>query len=338
MTAITEYLEIILDGKDLTFDQAKALLDTIFEGDVGEVQIAAFLAAMRAKGASAEELAGLAKSLRDYAIAVETGIDNLVDTCGTGGGRVKTFNISTAAALVAAGAGVYVAKHGNRGITSKCGSADVLEELGVKIDAGAETAARCIREAHIGFMFAPMFHPAMKYVQPTRKALGFRTVFNILGPLANPAGAAAQVMGVAEEHLMQRIVETLKLLGTKYAMIVHSNGMDEISTASITKIAELRDGKITYRELNPQQLGIPSADVDQLKVTDAKTGARVIRDILSAEDSGPRKDIVVLNAAAAIIVGALANDFAEAIKIADDSVSSGKAGQCLEKLIEISNS
>jgi anthranilate phosphoribosyltransferase len=183
-----------------------------------------------------------------------------------------------------------------------------------------------------------MFHPAMKYVQPTRKALGFRTVFNILGPLANPAGAAAQVMGVAEEHLMERIVETLKLLGTKYAMIVHSNGMDEISTASNTKIAELRDGKITHKELNPQQLGIPSADVEQLKVTDAQTGARVIKDILSGQDSGPRKDIVVLNAAAAIIAGALADDFAAAIKIADDSVSSGTALHCLEKLIEISNS
>jgi len=338
MVAITEYLEIILDGNDLTFDQSKALLDTVFEGQVAEVQIAAFLAAMRAKGASAQELAGLAKSLRDHAVAVETGIDNLVDTCGTGGGRVKTFNISTAAALVAAGAGVYVAKHGNRGITSKCGSADVLAELGVKIDAGAETAARCIREAHIGFMFAPMFHPAMKYVQPTRKALGFRTVFNILGPLANPAGAAAQVMGVAEQHLMERIVETLKLLGTKYAMIVHSNGMDEISTASVTKIVELKNGQITNKELNPQDLGIPSANVEQLKVTDAQTGARAIRDILSGKESGPRKDIVVLNAAAAIIAGALADDFAAAIKIADDSVGSGKALQCLEKLIEISNS
>jgi anthranilate phosphoribosyltransferase len=209
---------------------------------------------------------------------------------------------------VAAGAGVYVAKHGNRGITSKCGSADVLEELGVKIDASAEVVAECIRQAHIGFMFAPMFHPAMKYVQPIRKSLGFRTVFNILGPLANPANAAAQVLGVADENLMQIVAEALKLLGTHYAMVVHGNGIDEISTAGITKIAELKEGQITNKELNPEDLGITPAGIDELKVTDAKTSAKVLRDILSGKERGPRKDIVILNAAAAIIAGSLADD------------------------------
>ncbi len=337
MAAITEYIERLLAGESLTFEQATQLLDIVFQGQVPEVQIAAFLTAMRCKSVTPAELAGLAKSLRSHAVAVNVDIDNLVDTCGTGAATVKTFNISTASALVAAGAGVYVAKHGNRGITSSCGSADVLAELGVKIDCGAEIVAECIKQAHIGFMFAPNFHPAMKYVQPIRKSLGFRTVFNILGPLANPAGAQGQVLGVADENLMQPIAEALKLLGTHYAMVVHSEGLDEISTAGVTKIAELKDGRITNKELNPKDLGISLANFEQLKVSDAKTSAAVIRDILSGKDTGPRKDIVVLNAAAAIIAGSLAEDFESAIKLADASVSSGKAMASLEKLIEISN-
>lgn len=337
MATITEYIEPLLQGQSLSFEQAEGLLDVVFRGEVSEVQIAAFLTAMRIKGATASELAGLAKSLRQHAVRVKVDVDNLVDTCGTGGGAIKTSNISTAAAIVAAGAGVYVAKHGNRGITSKCGSADVLEELGVKIDASAETVAECIREAHIGFMFAPMFHPAMKYVQPIRKGLGFRTVFNILGPLANPADAQRQVLGVADESLMLIIAEALKLLGTQYAMVVHGSGMDEISTVAATKMLELKEGQITTKQLNPQDLGIALADIDQLKVTDAKTSARVLRDILEDKETGPRKDIVILNAAAAIIAGGLANDFESAINLALVSVSDGRALACLEKLIEVSN-
>jgi anthranilate phosphoribosyltransferase len=337
MAAITEYIELLLQGQSLSFEKATLLLDIIFEGKVPEAQIAAFLTAMRIKGATSAELAGLAKSLRNHAVKVKVDIDNLVDTCGTGGAAVKTFNISTAAAIVAAGAGVYVAKHGNRGITSGCGSADVLEELGVKIDAGAETVAECIKQAHIGFMFAPMFHPAMKYVQPIRKALGFRTVFNLLGPLANPANAAAQVLGVGDENLMQIVAEALKLLGTRYAMVVHSNGLDEISTLAATKIVELKEGQITSKELDPQDLGIAPAGVEELKATDAKTSAKVLMDILTAKETGPCKDIVILNAAAAIIAGNLADDFESAIKLANASVSDGKALACLQKLIEISN-
>ena len=337
MAAITEYIELLLQGQSLSFEKATLLLDIIFEGKVPEAQIAAFLTAMRIKGATSAELAGLAKSLRNHAVKVKVDINNLVDTCGTGGAAIKTFNISTAAAIVAAGAGVYIAKHGNRGITSGCGSADVLEELGVKIDAGAETVADCIRQAHIGFMFAPMFHPAMKYVQPIRKALGFRTVFNLLGPLANPANTAAQVLGVGDENLMHIVAEALKLLGTKYAMVVHSNGLDEISTLAATKIVELKEGQIANKELNPQDLGITPAGVEELKVTDAKTSAKVLMDILTAKETGPRKDIVILNAAAAIIAGNLADDFESAIKLANDSVRNGKALTCLEKLIEISN-
>lgn len=338
MATITEYIEPLLQGKDLSLERATSLLDVIFEGQVSEVQIAAFLTAMRAKGATSAELAGLAKSLRQHAVRVKVDVDNLVDTCGTGGGAIKTCNVSTAAAMVAAGAGVYVAKHGNRGITSGCGSADVLEELGVKIDAGHEVVAECIKQAHIGFMFAPMFHPAMKYVQPVRKGLGFRTVFNMLGPLANPAGATRQVLGVADENLMQPIAEALKLLGTQYAMVVHSEGLDEISTAAVTKIAELKDGRIISKKLNPEDLGMKPTTVEELKVTDAKSSANVLRDIMSGKEAGACKDIVVLNAAAAIIVGDLADGFESAIKLAGASVSNGKAQACLEKLIEVSNS
>jgi anthranilate phosphoribosyltransferase len=337
MAGIIEYIELLLKDESLSFEQARSLLDIVFEGEVSEVQIAAFLTAMRIKGATAAELAGLAKSLRNHAVKVEVDIDNLVDTCGTGGGTIKTCNISTAAAIVAAGAGVYVAKHGNRGITSKCGSADVLEELGVKIDAGADTVAECIKQAHIGFMFAPAFHPAMKYVQPIRKGLGFRTVFNILGPLANPAGVQRQVLGVADENLMETIAQALKLLGTEVAMVVHSNGMDEISTAGVTKIIKLKEGKIESYEVNAEDFGIQPANIDDLKVTDTKTSAKVLREILSGKENGPRKDIVVLNAAAAIIVAGLASDFDSAIKMASASVSDSKALACLEKLIKVSN-
>ncbi len=337
MATITEYLEIILDGRDLTFEQAKALQDKIFEGEVTEVQIAAFLAMMRMKRATSAEIAGLAQSLRDHAVPVNVGIDNLVDTCGTGGATIKTFNISTAAALVAAGAGVYVAKHGNRGITSKCGSADVLDELGVKIDPGPDIVAECIRRARIGFMFAPKFHPAMRFVQPIRKSLDFRTAFNILGPLANPARVTAQVMGVADVELLGRIAETLKLLGTKRAMVVHGQGMDEISLLGKTKVVELRDGQITSMELDPAEFGFTGASIDQLGSGDAITNAALVRNILSGKERGARRDIVVLNASAAIIVAGLVDSFPQALPLAEYSIDDGKAMHCLETLIEVSN-
>lgn len=337
MAGIAKYIETLLKGDDLTFDEAEKLLDIVFEGEIAEAQIAAFLTAMRIKSPTAAELAGLAKSLRTHAVAVKAGVDNLVDTCGTGGGAVKTCNVSTAAAIVAAGAGVYVAKHGNRGITSKCGSADVLAELGVKIDAGPDVVAECITQAHIGFMYAPVFHPAMKYVQPIRKTLGFRTVFNILGPLANPAGAGAQVLGVADERLMPLIAEALNMLSVRYAMVVHCNGLDEISNAGVTKIVELKDGRLVNKELNPKDFDIPLANIEDLKVTDAKTSAKVLTGILNGRDSGPRKDIIVLNAAAAVIAAGLADSFGAAIELAKASITDGKAAACLDRLIKVSN-
>jgi anthranilate phosphoribosyltransferase len=337
MAKITKYLEIILDGGDLTFEQARELQDIIFEGEVSEVQVAAFLAAMRMKRATSAEIAGLARSLRDHAVPVRPGVDNLIDTCGTGGATVKTFNISTAAAIVAAGAGAYVAKHGNRGITSRCGSADVLEALGVNIDPGPDVVAECIRRAHIGFMFAPKFHPAMRFVQPIRKSLDFRTAFNILGPLANPAGVTAQVMGVADAALLDRICETLKMLGAKEAMVVHGQGMDEISTLGITEVRRLKDGEITRMEIDPGEFGFSAPSLDELGSGDAIENAAIIRDIFSGKDKGPRMDIVILNAAAAIIVAGLAGDFNSAIEMAQNAVNNGAASDCLEKLIGVSN-
>ena len=337
MATITKYLETILNGKDLTFEQARALQDTIFEGQVTEVQIAAFLAMMRMKRATSGEIAGLAQSLRDHAVRVPVSFEHMIDTCGTGGATVKTFNISTTSAFVAAGAGAYVAKHGNRGITSRCGSADVLEELGVKIDPGPEVVAECIREAHVGFMFAPKFHPAMRFVQPIRKSLDFRTAFNILGPLANPAGVKAQVMGVADAELIERIAESLRMLGARRAMVVHGQGMDEISLLGKTKIVELRDGEIATLELDPTDYGIASASIDTLGSGDAIANAALIRLILSGKDRGPRRDIVLLNAAAAIIVAELADSFEKAIPLAAASIDEGKALHCLERLVEISN-
>ncbi len=337
MTKITEYLDIILEGNDLTFEQAKTLLDTIFQGDVNEMQIAAFLAAMRVKKASVSELAGLATSLRNHAVRVETGIDNLVDTCGTGGAKCKTFNVSTAAAIVAAGAGVYVAKHGNRGITSKCGSADVLMELGVNIHATPEKIAKCIKEANIGFMFAPLFHPAMKHVQPIRQSLDFRTAFNVLGPLANPAGAKFQIIGVSEESLCERMALTLKLLGAVRAMVVCSKGFDEISTMNPTTIFELQSGKITKKEFKVSEAGISRATLDELKGGDVKENADIVRRIIAGKEHGKRRDIVLLNAAAAILISGLAADFPSAVKKAEESIDNGNAQKSLEKLVKISN-
>ncbi|MBN1788717.1 MAG: anthranilate phosphoribosyltransferase [Sedimentisphaerales bacterium] len=337
MAVITEYLNCLLEGKNLTYEQTKELLDIIFEGQVAEVQIAAFLSIMRMKETTPGELAGLAQSLRDHAIKVKTKIDNLVDTCGTGGAAIKTFNISTASAFVTAGAGAYVAKHGNRGITSKCGSADVLDALGVKIDCGPEKVAECIENAHIGFMFAPMFHPAMKYVQPIRKSLGFRTAFNILGPLANPALANAQVMGAADESLLDKIAEIFKILGTKRAMIVHSNGLDEISTVSATKVIEINGGEKTSYEIKPDDFGISSPKIEDLAGGDAEHNASLVKDVLDGKNKGPARDIILLNAAAAIMVAGIADDLNTGYQKAAQSVDSKAAAGCLEKLVEISN-
>ena len=337
MTKITEYLEILLEGGDLKYEQAKDLLDTVFNGQVAEVQIAAFLAAMRMKKATPNELAGLAQSLRDHAVKVKTNITNLIDTCGTGGAPMKTFNVSTAAALVAAGAGAYVAKHGNRGITSKCGSADVLEALGVKIECPPDLVAKCIENAHIGFMFAPMYHPAMKFVQSIRKSLDFRTAFNILGPLANPASVNAQIMGVPQESLLDRVAETFRILGIKRAMVVYGAGLDEISITAATKVVELTDKKKISYEINPKDFITSSPTMADLVSSGAEHNAKIIKDVLYGSNKGAARDIILLNAAAAIKVAGLADDLRSGFKKAAEAIDSKTAIACLEKLIEISN-
>lgn len=336
-TAFVDYLNALIAGKDLTQAQAGDLQDAVFSGDIPEPQIAAFLTAMRIKGPTPEEIAGLAGSLRSHAVKVTPKSTNLIDTCGTGGGSVKTCNVSTAAAIVAAGAGVHVAKHGNRGITSGCGSADVLEALGVKIDATPDVIAHCIDEVGVGFMFAPLFHPAMKYVQPIRKALGFRTVFNILGPLANPAHAQAQVLGVADATLMDTMITALKLLGTQTAMVVHSNGLDEISTLGPTKILTLKNGEVTEQTISPETLGLEKADQDAISASDATSNAAILRAIFEGKDKGPKYDIVTLNAGASILIAGLADDFEQALELARASVDDGKALYTLNQWVTLSN-
>ncbi|MCF7975521.1 MAG: anthranilate phosphoribosyltransferase [Phycisphaerae bacterium] len=332
-----DYLNLLIAGQDLTQAQAGDLLDAVFSGDIPEAQIAAFLTAMRIKIPTPEEIAGLAGSLRSHAVKVTPRSDSCIDTCGTGGGSVKTCNVSTAAAIVAAGAGAHVAKHGNRGITSGCGSADVLEALGVKIDASPDVIAQCIDQAGVGFMFAPMFHPAMKYVQPIRKALGFRTVFNILGPLANPAGVQAQILGVADESLMETMITALQLLGSTTAMVVHSNGLDEISTLGPTRIMTLKNNQVCEHIISPKKLGIAPATKDAISASDAASNADVLRAIFEGRDKGPKYDIITLNASAGIMIAGLADTFEQGLTLAQASVDEGKALQALNQLVTLSN-
>ena len=338
MNGITEYINKLIDGCDLSFDESREVLDVIFEGEVDPVQIAAFLTALRAKDACVEEIAGLAVSLRDHALRVDVADSKkLIDTCGTGGAAIKTFNISTAAAFVAAGAGAYVAKHGNRSVTSLCGSADVLEELGVNVNCGPAVVENCIEKCGIGFMFAPAYHPATKNVQPVRKKLGFRTVFNLLGPLANPARVDYQVLGVAEESMMPKIASALTRMGIIKAMVVHSEGLDEISTFGKTKMIEIEAGNTKEYILNPGDYNIEQASISDLKGGSVKTNAAIIRNIIEGKRNGPCRDVVVLNAAAAIKTYGLAADFCDAIELANNAINDKTALETLEQMIHLSN-
>ena len=330
--------EKMLRKVDLTFSEAQTALNTILEGNCNEIETAGFLTALVAKGETAEEVAGMARAMRDHAVPVRPQSKPLVDTCGTGGDGQGTFNISTAAALVAAGAGVKIAKHGNRAITSKCGSADVLAEMGVKIDADAQIIEQCIDQANIGFMFAPNHHPAMKFVQPVRRTLGFRTVFNILGPLTNPANVTIQIIGVARPLLMPLMAEALRLLGVNRAMVVYGEGLDEFTICGPTDIVELRGGEISNHTVDFSDYGIQRAKVSDLAGGALADNVAIIKNILDHKLTGPGRDVVVFNAAAAIMVGGVAPGFVEAIKLAQESIDSGSAQKNLEKLIEISNS
>ncbi len=328
----TRFLTKAVDGFSLSPDEAEEAMNMLMDGKLTPIQSAAFLTAMKMKGETEEELSSFAKVMRENAIRISPKVDGmLVDTCGTGGDSSGTFNISTTAAFIAAGAGVPIAKHGNRSVSSNCGSADVLEALGVKMlePAGVEA---CISKIGIGFMFAPLFHPAMKNVMPVRKELGFRTFFNILGPITNPAGAQAQVVGVFSPELAEKIAHVLMLLGSKHALIVHSDGMDEFGLGK-TKVFELKEGAIENYEVDAADLGFANSELPKPKTR--KDSAEILLDVLEG-NHGPARDCSVLNAAAAIYVSGRANSIADGVKLAADSIDSDKAGEKLKALIEFS--
>lgn len=321
--------------EDLSEGEAGGALAEIMEGAATPAQTAALLVALRLKGETVEEMTGLVRTMLAFATPLNVAAP-LVDTCGTGGDRSGTLNVSTLAALVVAGAGGRVAKHGNRAASSRCGSADLLEGLGVKIDIGPEGVARCIEQAGIGFCFAQRFHPAMKHVSPVRRELGIPTVMNVLGPLSNPARVQAQVIGVYDGGMAERMTGVLRALGTTRAMIVHGHdGLDEISTATASAVVELRDDAVRTWEIDPRALGIPEPPAGALSGGDVERNVAIATEVLSGA-RGAARDIVTLNAAAALVVAALAGDLASGMERAAESIDSGRARGALEAMVEAS--
>lgn len=325
----------VLTGKDLTKVEAEDLMRVIMSGEATPAQIGSFLTALRLKGEAVEEITSFARVMREFAARINPKVSGtLVDTCGTGGDKVKTFNISTAVALVAAGAGIPIAKHGNRSVTSKAGSADVLETLGVKIDLYPPGVERCIEEIGFGFMFAPVFHGAMKYATPVRREIGIRTVFNILGPLTNPANARAQVLGVYDRDLTEILANVLVGLDVRHAMVVHGlDGLDEISNLGKTQISEVKGGEVRTYTVDPKDFGFDLAKPEDIKGYDMEGNAILLIKILKGSD-GPRRDVVLMNSAAAMIVGGKASDFKEGVEVAKEAIDDGKAYEKLRALIK----
>ena len=336
---IREALHRAASRADLSEAQASAAMNAILRGESTPALTAALLTALRMKGETVEEITGFARAMRANAVSVrpaKTDPQALVDTCGTGGDGGATFNVSTAAAFVAAGAGAAVAKHGNRAASSRCGSADVLEACGVNVERAAARAAECIDAVGIGFLFAPAMHPAMKHAGPVRKELGMRTVFNILGPLTNPAGAGAQVMGVFDGALVEPAARVLLRLGIRRAFVVHGgDGLDEITTTTETKLAEVRDGAVSVREVAPEDFGLPRATAADLAGGGREANAAALQAIVQGE-KGPRRDIVIANAAAALAAGGRAGGFREGAAQAAAAIDSGAAARKLEALIAFS--
>jgi len=331
---IREAISRLVNRQDLSYEEAEQVMNAIMAGNATQSQIGAFLTALRMKGETPEEIAAFASVMRQHAMTVAPVTEKiLVDTCGTGGDDTHTFNISTAAALVAAGAGIPVVKHGNRSVSSTCGSADVLSALGVNLTVNPAHLATIVEQVGIAFFFAPVHHPSLRHVMPVRQELGYRTVFNILGPLANPAGAKAQVLGVYSPDLTRPMAEVLRILGLSRAMVVHGSGLDEITTTGDTRVCELNKGTINTYTLNPAMFGIAPANLSDLRGGDAVQNARIIREILAGERGGGR-DIVLLNAAAAIYTGGQVRDLREGIGRAAVAVDSGNAGARLDALIE----
>lgn len=330
---LTEAIDLAASGEDLSAETAAAVLDEIMSGRVGEAQTAAFLIALRTKGETASELAGLARSMRSHALPVNTGREDLVDTAGTGGGT-PTFNVSTTAAFVACGAGCAIAKHGNRSSTSKSGSADLLEALGASIELDPESVAALIDEIGFGFMFAPRYHSAMRYVMPVRGALAVRTAFNFLGPLTNPAGASHQLIGVSDAGFQDTLARALAELGTEHSMVVHGmDRLDELSATHSTRVTEIRGDQITTHEVTPEDLGLASVEPGRFSAGTPEQNAKTTRAVLGGAD-GPDRTLTVINAAAAIYVGGRAETLADGVQLATQAIDSGAAHDKLEQFVE----
>src|SRR5215216_4421796 len=326
----------LLDRRDLTRDEARELMDQVMHGEVTQAQIGALLVALRLKGETADEIAGFAEAMRAHVVPVRPARPDLVDTAGTGGDGAHTLNISTAAALVAAAAGAAVAKHGNRAVSSASGSADVLEALGFRLELPPERIARSIDELGFGFMFAPTHHPAMRHAAPVRRDLGTRTVFNVLGPLTNPAGARAQVVGVYSSELVGTIAEVLAQLGARRAFVVHgAGGIDELSPTGPNLVCEVVDGGVREREIDPLELGIPRCAVEELRGGSPEENAEAIHAVFRGDDGG-RRSAILLNAAGAIAAAGHADDLREGLELAREAVDSGAAAARLEELVEFS--
>jgi len=329
---IQEALIKIIDKRDLEKDEMISVMTQIMEGQAERVLLAAFLTALRLKGESMEEILGAAIVMRDKSEKIKVKADYVVDTCGTGGDSANTFNISTAAAFVVAGCGLTVAKHGNRAVSSRSGSADVLKFLGVNIEADKLTVEKCIDDIGIGFLFAPLMHRAMKHAGEVRKELGFRTIFNLLGPLTNPAGAHAQVIGVYDVNRLKQIADVLNILGTKHAFVVHGDdGLDEITLTGTTKVCELLNGKVNEYILEPASFGLIACKSKDLEGGSPEENAGIIRSILSGV-LGPQRDIVLMNASAAIVAGGRAEKLKEAMVLSRHSIDSGLAEKKLNDL------
>jgi len=339
---IKEAIAQVVLGKDLQESQMYDVMNEIMSGDASPAQIGSFITALRMKGETVEEITGAVRVMREKATHVETGVDLqkgeiLMDTCGTGGDGSGTFNVSTASAFIVAGAGIVVAKHGNRSISSKCGSADVLEAAGVALDLSPEQVGRCIKETGIGFLFAPALHGAMKFAIGPRREIGIRTIFNILGPMTNPAGANVQVIGVFDKNLTEPLANVLAKLGTKRAMVVHGEGgLDELTVTGSTHISELNNGQVESYTIAPEEVGLPTATLAELRGGEtAQESAAMLKSVLGGA-SGPKRDMVLLNSGAALTVSGLAKDIKEGIRIAAETIDSGKATNKLEQLTDLS--
>ena len=327
----------LLEKQDLQEDEAKAVMEQIMTGQATPAQIGGFLIALRQKGETVQEVTGFARAMRHNAITIQPRQSLVVDTCGTGGDGSGTFNISTTVAFLLAGAGLAVAKHGNRSVSSRCGSADVLKALGVNLDLSPEDVATSIDQVGIGFLYAPMFHPAMKHAIGPRREMGVRTVFNILGPLTNPAGAQVQVLGVYQETLTEMMAQVLGSLGSHSAFVVHGDsGLDELSTTGPNQVSQLCDGQVCTYRLDPQELGLPRATLADLQGGSAEENAAITQAVLEGEQ-GPRREVVMLNAAAVFVASGAATNLQEGLELAARSIDSGAARAKLDDLVAFSN-